>query len=244
MRAADNGLHVLCEKPLASDAPEALRVAEHCEEAGVALMEAFMWRYHPRTERAVEIVAEEFDDVREIEARFAFPLRDRPDDVRLDPSIAGGSLMDVGCYAVNTARAFLGEPQRALAMASDTRNAGVDTALSGLLAFDDERMARVSCSFDTQACQRYRVDATSGWLECESAYNPGTVKTSLRYHIDGETLEETFDPVNQFQLEIEHFADCVENGATPRTDGREAVRNMRAIDALAESSTRGTPIEI
>lgn len=244
MRAADRGLHVLCEKPLASDASEARRVVDHCEDAGVTLMEAFMWRYHPRTERAIEIVTEEFDDVREIEARFAFPLRDRPDDVRLDPDLAGGSLMDVGCYAVNTTRAFLGDPRRALATAVDTRDAGVDTALSGILEYDDGQLARVSCSFDTQTCQRYRVDAASGWLECEPAYNPGTVETSLRYHVDGETHEESFEPVDQFQLEIEHFADCVETGATPRTDGRDAVRNMTVIDALAEAAERGASVEL
>lgn len=244
MRAADHGLHVLCEKPLASDAPEARRMVEHCEDAGVTLMEAFMWRYHPRTERAIEIAATAFDDVREVEARFAFPLRGRPDDVRLDPDIAGGSLMDVGCYAVNTTRAFLGEPDRALASAVDTRDAGVDTALSGILEYDDGRSARVSCSFDTQACERYRVDAASGWLECDPAYTADDVETSIRYQVDGETHEEFFDPVDQFQLEIEHFADCVDSGRTPRTDGRAAVRNMEVIDALAEAADRGAAVDL
>lgn len=244
MRAADHGLHVLSEKPLASDAPEARTVVNHCEDAGVTLMEGFMWRYHPRTERAVEVVDEQFDDIRDLEARFTFSLRGRPDDVRLDPDLAGGSLMDVGCYAVNTARLFLGEPNRALAVSTDTRDAGVDTALSGILEFDDGRMARVSCGFDTQEHQRYRIDAMSGWLEVEDAYNPSNPETSLRYHVDGETHEETFDSVDQFQVEIEHFADCVESGETPRTDGREAVRNMRVIDALRDAASRGVPIDV
>lgn len=244
MRAADEGLHVLCEKPLASNAQEARRVTEHCDDAGVVLMEAFMWRYHPRTERAIEIVAEEFDDVREVDARFAFPLRDRPDDVRLDPALAGGSLMDVGCYAVNTTRAFLGDPRRTFSTSVDTREAGVDTALSGILEYDEGRIARISCSFDTQTCQRYRVDAASGWLECEPAYTADDVETTLRYSVDGETYEETFEPVDQFQREIEHFAECVENSDTPRTDGDEAVRNMRVIDALADSAARDVPVEL
>lgn len=244
MRAADNGLHVICEKPLASDVAEARTVANHCADAGVTLMEAFMWRYHPRTERAATIVEEHFDDVREVDARFAFSLRGRPDDVRLDPTLAGGSLMDVGCYAVNTARLFLGEPRRALAVATDSRDAGVDTALSGVLEYEDGRMARVSCGFDTQECQRYRVDAVDGWLECERAYNPDGAETTLRYHVDGETHEERFAPTDQFRLEVEHFVDCVERGETPRTDGREAVRNMRVIDALSDAADRSVPVDV
>lgn len=244
MRAADHGLHVLCEKPLASDGAEASTVTDHCADAGITLMEGFMWRYHPRTERAVEIVDEHFDDIRDVEARFTFSLRDRPDDVRLDPDLAGGSLMDVGCYAVNTTRVFLGEPNRALAVATDSRGAGVDSAFSGILEYDDGRMARISCGFDTQGHHRYRIDAVSGWLEAERAYNPDDGETTLRYHVDGETHEETFDPADQFRLEVEHFADCVETGDRPRTDGREAIRNMRVIDALRDAADRGIPIAL
>lgn len=244
MRAADHGLHVLSEKPLASDAEEAREVVDHCDDAGVTLMEGFMWRYHPRTERAVEIVDEHFDDIRDVEARFTFSLRGSPDDVRLDPDLAGGSLMDVGCYAVNTTRLLLGEPERAHAVAADTRNAGVDSAFSGILEYEDDRMARVSCGFDTQLHQRYRVDAVSGWLEVEDAYNPADPETTLRYRVDGETHEESFDPSDQFQLEIEHFADCVAAGDAPRTDGREAVKNMRVIDALWNAAEQGGPVDL
>jgi len=97
-RAADAGHHVLCEKPLAVDAAEAREVTDHCAERGITLMEGFMYRYHPRTERALELVERELDDVRTVTATFRFPLYDRPNDVRLDPDLAGGSLMDVGCY--------------------------------------------------------------------------------------------------------------------------------------------------
>ena len=97
-RAADAGLDVLCEKPLASDAAEAREVVAHCADRGVTLMEAFMYRYHPRTERVLELADRELDDVRTVTATFRFPLYDRPNDVRLDPDLAGGSLMDVGCY--------------------------------------------------------------------------------------------------------------------------------------------------
>ncbi|MFC6718399.1 Gfo/Idh/MocA family protein [Natrialbaceae archaeon GCM10025810] len=242
-RAADAGLDVLCEKPLASDAPEAREVVDHCEDRGVTLMEAFMYRYHPRTERAIELAREELEDVRSVDAAFKFPLFDRPDDVRLSRDLAGGSLMDVGCYAVSAARQFLGEPNRAYAYSHDSRDADVDTELSGILQYNDGTSARIASGFDTETVQFYRVEAANGWLEVRTAFDaPTDEPLELEYLIDGERDVETFDPVDQFRLEVDHFAECVESGTTPRTDGEESIANMAVIDTLRESAALGLPV--
>jgi xylose dehydrogenase (NAD/NADP) len=244
-RAADAGLDVLCEKPLAVDADEAREVVEYCEAAGVTLMEAFMYRYHPRTERAVEVVREELGEVRSVSATFQFPLRGRPDDIRLNPDLAGGSLMDVGCYAVSAARLFCGEPVAALASATDGRDAGVDTALSGLLEFEDGVTARISGGFDTEDVQHYRVETTDGVLEAEEPFVPrGDDGVELTYHVDGRTVTERFDPTDQYRRELDAFADAAESGDPPRTDGAEAIRNMAAVDALYESAERGERVPV
>ena len=244
-RAADAGLDVLCEKPLAADADEARAVVDRCDERGVTLMEAFMYRYHPRTERAIALAATELDDVRTVTATFRFPLYDRPDDVRLDPDLAGGSLMDVGCYPVSLARAILGTPDRAYAHTGDTRGAGVDTELAGVLGYDDGRSARVASGFDTELVQRYRVDATNGWVEVERAFDAPTEEAvELTYEVDGRRGVETFPAVDQYRLQVEQFADRVAEGDAPLTDGEEAIANMEVIDALAESAADGGPVEI
>ena len=244
-RAADAGLDVLCEKPLTADAAEARAVVDHCDRRGVTLLEAFMYRYHPRTERAVELAATELDDVRTVTATFRFPLYDRPDDVRLDPALAGGSLMDVGCYPVSLARTVLGTPDRAYAHTGDTRDAGVDTELAGVLAYDDGRSARVASGFDTRHVERYRVDATNGWVTVENAFDaPADERLELAYEIDGRHGVETFPAVDQYRLQVEHFADCVAGDATAVTDGAEAVTNMRILDALAESAATGIPVDL
>jgi predicted dehydrogenase len=244
-RAADAGCHVLCEKPLTVDAAEARELGEYCDERGVTLMEAFMYRYHPRTERAVEVVCEELDDVRFVKSSFQFPLGRDVEDIRLDPDLAGGSLMDVGCYAVTAARLFLGEPDRAYASAADTRNVGVDTQLVGLLEYSDGATAEVSCSFDTHDTQHYRVEAENGWLEADQAFVPREDdRATLRYTVDGREVTETFDDVDQYRRQVEHFVDCVRHDRRPRTDAREAERTMAVIDALAESADQGTPIDV
>ncbi len=244
-RAADAGLHVLCEKPLASDAAEAREVVEHCADRGITLMEAFMYRYHPRTERAIEIAASALSDVRAVSASFQFPLVDDPEDIRLNPELAGGSLMDVGCYAVSAARQFLGEPDRVYAHADDSRDTGVDTSLTGILEYDNSSTAQISSSFDTPLIQRYRVEGSNGWLEVTDAFDaPIEESLSLTYEVDGQKRVETFDPIDQYRLEVEHFAQCVDTGESPRTDGTEAIANMRVIDALYESAASGAPVSL
>ncbi|WP_115864779.1 Gfo/Idh/MocA family protein [Halorussus litoreus] len=254
-RAADAGLHVLCEKPLAVDAQQARAVGDYCAERDVTLMEAFMYRYHPRTERAATIAREELGGIRSVKASFQFPMAD-PENVRLDPDLAGGSLMDVGCYAVSAARLFLGEPDRAYATSHDAGDYGVDTTLAGVLEYEGSgrapagATAEISCGFETADAQYYRVEAEDGWLEAREAFVPrGDDGAELEYEVDGRRAVEEFEPTDQYRLEVDHFAECVASEAAdgpdrPRTSADEAVRNMAVVDALSESARRGEPVAV
>ncbi|WP_318567248.1 Gfo/Idh/MocA family oxidoreductase [Salinigranum marinum] len=242
-RAADHGKHVLCEKPLARDADEARALFDYCEERGVTLMEAFMYRFHPRTERAVELVERELGTVRGFDAAFSFRLDD-PDDVRLDPELAGGSVMDVGCYAINAARLFLGDPERVSASTTDTRDAGVDTGMAAVLAYGGAT-ARIASGFETDGNQYYRVETTDGWLHAEPAFGiEPDERATLEWHADGRTVVEEFDPVDHYRLQVEAFAAAVEGGGTPRVTRAETLGNMRTIDAVYESAASGTAVSL
>lgn len=243
-RAADAGLAILCEKPLAVDADEARSMAAHCDERDVTLMEAFMYRYHPRTERAYEIATDVLGEIRSIQATFQFPVDD-PENIRLDPALAGGSLMDVGCYAINAARLFFGDPNRVYATTDDPRGCGIETHHSGILEYENGVVARVSSSLDTPDLQRYRIEATDGWLEVTEAFVPRSDgRTELSYAVDGREVVESFDPTDQYRLEVEHFAECVEQNRPPRTDAAEAIRTLAVIDALKASAERSRPVAL
>jgi predicted dehydrogenase len=240
-RAADAGLDVLCEKPLGVDADQSQEMIDYCAEQDVTLMEAFMYRYHPRTERAVEIAREHLGEIRRVDAQFHFALPDGY-NIRLDPDLAGGSLMDVGCYAVTAARIFCGEPDSVYASALDRRDCGVETSLTGLLEYDDGATATISSSFG-ESVHEYTVLGTEGRLRVENAFVPDG-KTTLEYTVDGRTVEERFDAVDQYKCEVEAFLDAVDSGEVPRTDGQEAVRTMRVIDALYESVETGESVSL
>ncbi len=171
-KAADAGIHVLCEKPLTVDAAEARDVVDYCDDRDVTLMEAFMYQYHPRTERALELADEELEDIRSVTASFKFGLFGDPDNIRLSPDLAGGSLMDVGCYPLSFARQVLGEPDSAYAYTTDTKDSGVDTELAAILEYD-EASARIACGFDTTHIQRYRIEAKTAGSRPTMASIPG-----------------------------------------------------------------------
>ncbi len=241
-KAADAGLHVLCEKPLTVDAAEAEDVFDHCADAGVTVMEAFMYQFHPVTARIRELVDEELSTVRNIRSQFTFSLDDA-EDIRVNPDLGGGSLMDVGCYPVSGVRGILGEPKRVSAHALDTMDSGVDTEMAARLEYGDAS-AQVYFGFDTPHRQHLRVDAENGYLEAKNVYNPGTGDVELTYHADGETETELVDGVDSYRLEVEAFADAAESGDEPPVGKEETLANMRAIDALYESAERNGTVRL
>ena len=104
-RAAEAGKHVLCEKPLALNVAQAMLMSDACRKAGVVLMEAFMWRHHPRVAHARKLLADgKLGELRLVKMDFSFDI-DRS-DWRLDAARGGGALFDLGCYGINIARTF------------------------------------------------------------------------------------------------------------------------------------------
>ncbi|MFB6093838.1 MAG: Gfo/Idh/MocA family protein, partial [Halanaeroarchaeum sp.] len=207
--------------------------------------EAFMYRFHPRTERAVEIATAELSSVHTFSGAFHFSMGDRSDDVRLDPSLAGGSTMDVGVYPIDAARTFLGHPDRVSATTVDRRDAGVDTEMAAVLEYDDGSVARVASGFDAPLTQRYRVGADDGWLEVRSAFDaPDDEALTIEWARDGERRTETVEPVDQYRLEVEHFARAVAADATPRVDAADTLGTMAVVDAIAESAGSGGAVDV
>jgi len=240
VRAAERGKHVLCEKPLALTAAECEEMFAAAASHGVRLMEAFMYRFHPRTERLLRMVRDGvIGEVRAIRSTFSFPLT-RPHDIRLKPELGGGALMDVGCYCVNVSRALHGaEPAEVHAFAKwgDT---GIDVRLAGALCFADDVVAQFDCGFDVALRQLVEVAGSDGSLEVHAAFRPGTVATVIvERHGSAEPRRHTIAAADEYRLMVEHFGDAVLNGSEPRLDARDAAGGMRAIEALYRSARDG-----
>lgn len=235
-KTADHDRHILCEKPLGVTADEVREVETYCADRNVVLMEALMYRYTPRTERVIELVSEELGEIRSASATFHSELRGLPTGIRFDPDLGGGSMLDVGIYTVDAIRLFLGSPDHVSAYTIDTHGSGVDTQMTALLGYDRGATATLSSSFDTVESQYYHVIGTDGWLTAEPAFSSPDVNTTIEYEIENRRTTETFPPADPYQREIEHFADCVENGHSPRTDPSQAAQNIAILDAIRESA--------
>jgi len=237
IRAAEKGKHILCEKPLALNAEECREMAAAAEANGVKLMEAFMYRFHPRTEKIVEMVRDgALGDLKQIRSSFTF-LLDRPEDVRWDPELGGGALMDLGCYCIDISRMAAGqEPVEVRAMANFDES-GVDKQMAGTLRFEDGLLAHFDCALTMERTQVYHIHGSEAHVRAMDAFLPGTDDAVIElFDLENNLIPHVVPGVDEYRLMVEHFADCVLDDTTPRFSAEEAALNMRVIEALHESA--------
>ena len=237
--AAEAGKHVLCEKPLAMDAAEAERMIAACEEAGVLLMEAFMYRLHPTWEAVRELVISgRIGELRAVQSWFSY-FNDDPNDIRNIVEAGGGALYDIGCYCVNLSRMLFGaEPIRVQGRVTRDPVTGVDTLTSGILDFDDG-IASFTCSTRAEPDQRVHIYGTQGRISLEIPFNiPWDRPTRVFVTAGGdppvrpETEVLTFDPANEYSIQAERFAAAALDGGPVPIPPSDAVDNLRVIEEL------------
>jgi predicted dehydrogenase len=239
LRAAQAGKPVLCEKPLTRDAAEAASLVSACKQHGVLLMEAFMYRFHPQHDRVRALMeAGAIGELRAIRSAFTFNMSPlNPANVRLQADLAGGALMDVGCYCVNAARMIFGEEPISASATWDFRpEYGVEIALTGVLTFSDGRTTIFDCGFRAAGQGAYTVVGTTGTIEVPAAFVPGTADTFVILGDAKGRHEERIPGVDQYRLEAEEFAACLQEGRPLRYPAEDAVANMRVLDALSRSA--------
>jgi predicted dehydrogenase len=240
VRAAEHGKHVLCEKPLGLTAAECLEMASAAEANGVLLMEAFMYRFHPRARRVVELARSGgLGAIEVIRSAFSFRLT-RPENIRWSANLGGGALMDVGCYCVNVSRTIAAaEPVEAIAWA-EWADSGVDARLAGMLRFSHGPVAQFDCSLTIERREVCEVAGTDAVLNVDAAFLPGAGETEIHVRRGrNEVVSERVPGADQYRLMVEHFADCALNGSPLRYTPGEAAANMRVIEALYRSARAG-----
>ena len=241
IRSAEAGKHVLCEKPLATSAREALEMADACREHGVLLQEAFMHRFHPQIETVQALVAAgEIGPPWLVRSAFTFTVSSE-EDIRLNPGLGGGGMMDVGCYCVNISRLLLGEPSAAYAAAHFE---GVDVRLAGVLRFDGDVVAQFDCGLRAPFRQFCEVVGRSGTIFLERPFQPEERPATIFIRRGDQERRVEIPGTNQYVRMIDHFAECVLSNRAPRYPAEDAVANMRAIDALRESARSGHAVPI
>ncbi|HOZ48767.1 MAG TPA: Gfo/Idh/MocA family oxidoreductase [Candidatus Hydrogenedentes bacterium] len=242
IRALEAGLPVLCEKPLTANAAEARRVLEARNRTGMPVAEAFMYRFHPMYDRLFEALrAGIIGDVVSVQSTFTF-LLDEPDHVAASAALAGGALLDVGCYCVNLARRVAAcEPTTAAAF---KRGTSVDDTLIGMLEFPNGMFAQIECSIECFERVRAEIVGTQGSILIESPWNPGDERARFIVQRENSTERVETPGANRFQLEVEDLAAAILEGGQPRWPLEDAVANMAALDALIASARTGAAVPV
>ena len=237
IRALQAGKHVLCEKPLASNAQEAEDMARAAQETGLVLSEAFAYRYHPLTALVKEIIASgELGKIRHLDAQFCF-LLPFTNNIRFKYELAGGALMDCGCYPVSLIR-YLAEAEPTVERAEASLFAPqVDHKMTADLSFADGRTAHVECDMLSPKLFRsiLKIEGDRGSLRALSPFQPHwfnwlTVKGSKGNRSERVRGE------NSYTYQLRAFCKAVRGEMKLNTDPTDAIGNMRVIDAIYQKA--------
>jgi xylose dehydrogenase (NAD/NADP) len=239
-RAAERGKHILCEKPLTPTAAEARELVAFCAARKVRLMDGFMWPHHPRTAQLRQFLdGGGIGRVERVAGAFTFPLKPLdPNNIRLRSDMAGGSLLDVGCYPVYGIRwAFGAEPVRVWATARHLH--GVDVEMNGVVWLADGRVGAFDCGFTLPLRGWLEITGTEGVVRVPEMWLPGP-RAEYFIQREGRPVEEaTVEGHDQIVCMIDDFSRSALAGAPPRPEVDEAVKTLRVLDALARSAREG-----
>jgi predicted dehydrogenase len=234
LAALDAGRHVLCEKPLAANAADSRNMVTGAHQAGRILMEAFHWRFHPFASRMLEL-SQRIGSLKRAVA-YAHQYVEPP-NIRLHYELAGGVLMDLGCYEVHWLRAITGEDPEVSAAQATEGPEGVDLTMEAELVFPCGLNAVVDCSMvDKEASLPgsvwLHIEGSDGVLDMVNPLVPQAGNRISGRLADGTQIDESVDTGISYAYQLESFVRVVAGIERPVTGGLDAIRNMAAIDAV------------
>ena len=233
IRAAAARKHVLCEKPLAMYAAECNEMITACQQANVLLMEAVMYRFHPRMLYLKQLLgAREIGDIRFLHAAFSFNFN-ASDNYRAYKQFGGGALLDVGSYCVNAARWLIGSEPVSSQVVISYNQESIDLNTSAILRFSEDVSAHIQSSFVAAEHQVIEVVGTTGAVTAPLAFTAWRDDTTILLIQRGTVFEQReFAPSDPYKRMVEHFTTCVMEKTPLLYPAEDAWANLQVLDML------------
>lgn len=246
VRAAEAGIHVLCEKPMAVTEDECKRMIHASQQNRVRLMIAYRLHFEEANMQAIKILQSgKIGKLRLFNSVFSMQVR--RDNIRTQEELGGGTLYDIGIYCINAARyLFRAEPYEVFAYQEsgpDKRFREVEEMTSAILKFPDDRLAMFSSSFGASDVSSYQVVGSKGDLRVDPAYE---YVGDLMHHLtlNGKSKTKVFKQKDQFAPELIYFSECIQKNKNPEPSGWEGLADVRIIEALEQSASTGKPVKV
>jgi len=245
LAAAQAGVHVLCEKPMAVTVQQCRQMIEACAKNDVRLMIAYRLHFEAANQQVIDFARSgELGNLRYFDASFSQDVK--LGNVRLNPiEEGGGTLYDMGIYCINAARAFFDdEPYEVMGWSEsgeDPRFENCDEMTSAIMRFPGNRLATFTSSFGAAKTDHFRLVGSKGEVEMSPAFG---YATHLRYELTlaDDMRARTFKKRDQFGPEFSYFADCIHKGVDPEPDGYEGMADVQIIQAIYRSTQDGQPV--
>ncbi|CAM3959359.1 Gfo/Idh/MocA family protein [Mesobacillus thioparans] len=247
LEAARYGKHVLCEKPAALTAEEIIEMDRYCKEQNVLFMEAFMYQFHPQHERVKEIIASgEIGEVKLMRSSFSFYMEDRETNIRMDRSLGGGSIYDVGCYCIHAMRTILeAEPANIHVHGKLDSNTGVNVSAVVYLEFDQGIQGVFDCSFEASFRNEYEVVGTKGRVLVPNAFRPDVSNGVGSIRVESDRQQRTEQVEGDIYLaEVDHFSEAILENKPLIYPAEKTIANMRVIDACYSSFEKNEEVTV
>jgi len=246
VRAANAGVHVLCEKPLALDEGQCHDIIHACAENRVKLMTAYRLHFERANLEAIRLLQTgTIGEPRIFNSLFTMQIKEG--NIRLQKSLGGGTLYDIGIYCINAARyLFRSEPTEVMAYSANNgepRFRQVDEMTSAVLRFPKDRLASFTTSFGAADSAVYEVIGTRGTLRVKRAYEHSEAM-EMEITVDGRTQKRSYPKRDQFGPELVYFSDCVLKNKDPEPSGIEGLLDVHIIQSLMNSARHGISVKL
>ena len=243
IKAMQMGKHVLCEKPLALKVEDVDNIIEVSRQTGMVIAEAFMYRHHPQTLAIKKMVdGGDIGKIQLIQGSFGY-TNTRPNNIRLDPHLGGGSLWDVGCYPIGYSRFITGEEPSEVYGYQIIGPSGIDLLFAGQLQFPNGVICQFDCSFISPHKASIEITGDNGRITISEPYKPD-LKTHIILEKNQQTQKISINGKDLYRGEIDDLEEAIIYHRPTRISLQDSKANILTIEALYQSAQLSQPVNL